>query len=331
MSTPANHTTRASHSSSVPVQETSYLSCPEGRIGYDVAGSGPLVVLVPGMGDLRAGYRFLAPGLRAAGYRVACTDLRGHGDSDATFTSYGDEETAGDVIALLGELGGPAVVMGNSMGAGAAALAAAERPDLVSGLILAGPFVRNPKTSAMRRLLLRVAMAPPWAAISWKSYLPKLYAGRRPADFGEYRDQVIASIRRPGYAKAFSRTTRTSHDAAERRLGEVTAPALVVMGEQDPDFPDPRAEADWIARALHAQVVMVPDAGHYPQSQRPDITTGAVLSFLESVNGPAQAGLTQPSMPEEAGRIAGEVTQSRGPEVTAASSPAPPLPGPAAQ
>ena len=103
------------------------------------------------------------------------------------------------------------------------------------------------------------------------------------------------------------------------------------MGEQDPDFPDPRAEAGWIARALHAQVVMVPDAGHYPQSQRPDITTGAVLSFLESVNGPAQAGLTQPSMPEEAGRIAGEVTQSRGPEVTAASSPAPPLPGPAAQ
>jgi len=39
--------------------------------------------------------------LRAAGYRVACTDLRGHGDSDTTFTSYGDRETAGDVIALM--------------------------------------------------------------------------------------------------------------------------------------------------------------------------------------------------------------------------------------
>jgi len=104
MNTPTNHTTRASHSGSVPaVQETSYLSCPEGRIGYDVAGDGSLVILVPGLGDLRAGYRFLAPALRAAGYRVACTDLRGHGDNDATFTSYGDEETAGDVIALLEE------------------------------------------------------------------------------------------------------------------------------------------------------------------------------------------------------------------------------------
>jgi pimeloyl-ACP methyl ester carboxylesterase len=284
MNSPADPTARASHSRSVPaVQETSYLSCPEGRISYDVAGSGALVVLVPGMGDLRAGYRFLAPALRAAGYRVACTDLRGHGDSDTTFTSYGDEETADDVIALIEELGGPAVVVGNSMGAGSAVLAAAQRPGLVCGLVLVGPFVRNPKTSAIRRLLLRVAMAPPWAAISWKSYLPKLYAGRRPADFGEYRDQVVASLRRPGYAKAFSRTTRTSHDPAEARLADVTAPVLVVMGEQDPDFPEPRAEADWIARALRGHGVMVPEAGHYPQSQRPDITTGAVLRFLESV------------------------------------------------
>ena len=114
-----------------------------------------------------------------------------------------------------------------------------------------------------------------------------LTPGRRPADFGEYRDQVVAGLRRPGYAKAFPATTRTSHDPAEARLADVTAPALVVMGEQDPDFPDPQAEGDRIARALRAQVVMVPDAGHYPQSQRPGITAGAVLRFLESVKGRA--------------------------------------------
>jgi hypothetical protein len=38
-----------------PAQTPSYLSRPEGRIGYDVAGGGSVVVLVPGMGDLRAG------------------------------------------------------------------------------------------------------------------------------------------------------------------------------------------------------------------------------------------------------------------------------------
>src|ERR1022692_2737621 len=133
-------------------RNTSYLTRPEGRIGYDIGGDGPLVLLVPGMGDLRAAYRFLAPALREAGYRVACTDLRGHGDSDTTFPSYGDEETAGDVIALIGELGGPAVVVGNSMGAGSAVLAAAQRPQLVSGLVLVGPFVRDPTVSTMQRI-----------------------------------------------------------------------------------------------------------------------------------------------------------------------------------
>ena len=59
------------------------------------------------------------------------------------------------------------------------------------------------------------------------------------------------------------------------------------MGERDPDFPDPRAEAEWIAQALHGEVVMVPEAGHYPQSQQSDITTAAVLGFLASVNGRA--------------------------------------------
>jgi len=72
-----------------------------------VAGEGPLVVLVPGMGDLRASCRFLAQALREAGYRVACTDPHGQGDSDATFPAYGDEETADDGAALIGELGAP--------------------------------------------------------------------------------------------------------------------------------------------------------------------------------------------------------------------------------
>ena len=108
-------------------------------------------------------------------------------------------------------------------------------------------------------------MATPWAAISWRGYLPKLYAGRKPADFEEYRAEVIRNLRKPGHAKAFSLTTRTTHKAAEARLASVNAPPLVVMGEQDPDFAHPRAEAEWIGGLLRAEVVMVPEAGHYPQ------------------------------------------------------------------
>jgi pimeloyl-ACP methyl ester carboxylesterase len=67
---------------------------------------------------------------------------------------------------------------------------------------------------------------------------------------------------------AANRTTHAGHSSSVPAVGETP-------------------EADWIARALRAQVVMVPEAGHYPQSQRPDITTGAVLRFLESVTGRA--------------------------------------------
>ncbi len=262
---------------------TSFLIRPEGRIAYDVAGAGPLVVLVPGMGDLRASYRFLAPALVAAGYRVASSDLRGHGDSDTTFVRYGDAATAGDIVALVEALGGPAVVVGNSMGAGAAVIAAAERPELVTGLVLVGPFVRDPAVNPLMKAAMRVAMAPAWAAAAWKAYLPRLYAGAKPADLEAYAAHVVESLRRPGYAKAFSLTTRTTHAPAEARLADVRARTLVVMGGLDPDFSDPSAEAEWISARTGGRVLMVPDAGHYPQSQQPVVVADVVTGFLGEV------------------------------------------------
>ena len=219
-------------------------------------------------------------GARAAEQRKHAENLRGYGESDTSFSSYGDAETAEDVVALIEELGGPAVVIGNSMAAGAAALAAAQRPELVRGLVLIGPFVRSGKISMIQRLMLRAAMARPWAAAPWTLYLPKLYAGQRPTDFDEYRDKVVASLRRPGYAKAFSLRTRTNHARAEARLGDVTAPTSVVMGDKDPDFPDPRAEADWIAQTLRAGVVIGYAAGWLPRSRLP---TPRVLSSLRAL------------------------------------------------
>lgn len=256
---------------------------PEGSLEYDVTGDGPLVVCLPGMGELRGSYRFTVPALADAGFRVATLDLRGHGGSDATFSRYDDVAAGTDVLALVEELSGPAVLVGNSMGAGAAVLAAAERPDLVSGLVLVGPFVRNPPMNPLLALAFRAAMSGPWAPAAWGMYLPSLYPGRRPDDFAEHRDAIRASMRRPGHAKAFAATTRTSHAPAEARLSEVTAPALVVMGEADPDFPDPVAEAAWIVERLGAEQLLVPGSGHYPQAEHPDLVNPAVVDFCARV------------------------------------------------
>lgn len=265
-----------------------YLQRPEGRLAYDVRGEGPLVVGLPGMGDLRASYRFQVEPLVDAGFRVATLDLRGHGDSDATFSAYDDEAAAGDLVALVEHLGGPAVAIGNSMSAGAAVIAAARRPELFTGLVLSGPFVRNPPVNPVMAGLMRVLMAPPWARFVWAGYLPQLYKGRPPADFEAYRAQMAAAMKQPGRAAAFSRTTRTDHAPAEAALSGVRCPALVLMGALDPDFPDPRAEADWIAAHLgsgsgQTRVQLVDEAGHYPHAQRPDLVNPALVEFLLDV------------------------------------------------
>ena len=96
----------------------------EGAVAYEVNGTGPLIIYIPGMGDLRSSFRFLRPQLLVAGYRVAVMDLRGHGDSDHSFAEYGDGPTAGDIEALALKLGGPAMLVGNSMAAGSAVLVA---------------------------------------------------------------------------------------------------------------------------------------------------------------------------------------------------------------
>jgi pimeloyl-ACP methyl ester carboxylesterase len=266
-------------------QPTKYLERPEGRIAYDVAGDGPLVVCVPGMGDLRSSYRFLAPALVDAGHRVVTMDLRGHGDSDATFTAYDDVAAGTDIIALIEAVGGgPAAVIGNSMGAGAATWAAAEAPERVSSLVLVGPFVRNGPVSRFAIVAFRLMLLRPWGPAAWNAWYGRLFPSRPPTDLSAHRARIRASLRRPGRWKAFVTTTHTSHAPVEARLAEVHAPTLVIMGGRDPDFGDPTAEADFVADRLRGTAVMVPGAGHYPHAEYPEIVTPAVVGFLNGAS-----------------------------------------------
>jgi pimeloyl-ACP methyl ester carboxylesterase len=270
---------------------TVFLERPGGRIAYDVDGEGPLVVAAPGIGDLRSVYRFLTPLLVAAGYRVATMDLRGHGESDATFTEYGSVPTATDMLALVGSLdAGPAVLIGNSMSAGSAVWAAAESPALIDGLVLVGPFVRDASQGRAAELAFRVALLRPWGPRAWRGWYARLYPGVRPDDLDAHRAQIARSMAEPGRWQAFIETSRTSHAQAEARLDEVQAPTLVIMGSKDPDFSDPAAEAAFIADRLSGRVLLVPGSGHYPQAQFPGITGPAIIDFLGQRHAPAVHG-----------------------------------------
>ncbi len=117
-----------------------------GTVGFDdTGGSGPMVIAVPGMGDLRREYRYLTPYLTAAGYRVVTMDVRGHGATSPQWSDYSARAIGQDVLDLMTHLGQTrASIIGNSFSAGAALWAAHDAPEKASQAVLIGPVLRDP-------------------------------------------------------------------------------------------------------------------------------------------------------------------------------------------
>ncbi len=271
---------------------TEYVDVEGGRIAYEVVGHGPLVVLSPGIADTRSSYRFLAPLITNAGYRVASVDLRGHGESSTGWDSYSRADTAGDLIEVIRKLGGPAVIVGQSFSGGAATIAAATNPDLMSSIVEIAPFTRPPKIS-MAALLLNAHYRRGTLLLGefvftgrvkiWSKYLDVAYSGRKPADWDTWLGALQANLREPGRRKAAQKMASSRPVDAAAQLGNVRCPVLVVMGRDDSDFPDPEAEASAIVGLLPAglgRYEMIEDAGHYPHAQYPQQVADAILPFL---------------------------------------------------
>jgi len=262
---------------------TQFLVREGGRIAYDDSGgSGPLVICLPGAGDLRATYRFLTPLLRAAGYRVVTADLRGIGGSSVGWDRYTPRATGEDVLALIDHLdAGPAVLVTNSFSPAAAIWAAAEAPHLVSGVVLGSAWADEPKLNPLLKLLSHIVLRSPRA---WVWFYRSLYPTAPPADLPEYLAAMRANLAQPGRMAALRAMMSAPKQECNARLGELTCPVLVLMGTKDPDFKDPEGQARRIAaRARSATVAMVDGAGHYPAAEFPEATAEALLPFLAQV------------------------------------------------
>jgi len=249
----------------------------------DSGGDGPLVLLLPGAGDLRSEHRFLAPELVARGYRVVSADLPGHGESPPA-ARYGVSETAAAITALIDHLGGgPAVVIGCSFAPAAAVWAVSDAPASIRGLVLISPHLTgdHSATGRLQRIAIKAAMAGPWAGALWKRLLRSWYTGRVPDDFDAELERVGAMLATPAGRRAVRDTVVASREGMAAKIKAVHCPALVVFGTADDHFTDPRAEASAIAAQLGAESVLVEDAGHYPHVERSDVVAPAVIAFLE--------------------------------------------------
>ncbi|MDT0165816.1 alpha/beta hydrolase [Actinotalea sp. AC32] len=231
-------------------------------LGRDVAsfelwtrGTDPAVVLVHGIG---VSSRYFAPLERdlSRDTTVLAPDLPGFGRSPLR----GDPPTiAGHaaVVAALVEQTGleQPVLVGHSMGAQVATELAADRPDLVGGLVLLGPVTDPRASSAVRqaaRLAADVLREPPaCAALQVREYA------------------------RTGLAWYLRTVPHMVDHPLPERLAQVRVPVAVVRGVRDPIAPS-RFVRELAAVAVDARVVEVPRAAHVVMWSRPDVV-GAVV------------------------------------------------------
>ena len=255
-----------------------------GKLAVDVQGEGPLVICSPGLGDTREAYAPVASQLVKQGYRVACMDVRGHGDSTTGFKRYGDLATADDFIFLAEKLGtAPVVLAGASFSAAAATIAAARRPDLVAGIILLGPFLRVPSVAALH--IMPLLFVRFWGPMMWKNYSKTLWPGLGSKGASEKAEASTKMLTRPGCWPAFQATLAgADHRVVAPYLDKVKASVMVVMGDKDPDWSDPLKEAEWVASNFSdVRSMTASGCGHAPMLESPKAVGKEVLEYLNDL------------------------------------------------
>jgi pimeloyl-ACP methyl ester carboxylesterase len=219
-----------------------------------------------------------------AGYRVASMDVRGHGETSTEWDDFSVAGVGEDILALIRELdAGPAIIVGTSMGGGAAIWAAVEAPELVRGMIMIDPFVDGDGNKFLVALM-SIMFARPWGPSLWMKYYSSLYPTRKPADFAEYSAALHANMQQRGRMEAVVEMLRASKRASGERMPKVTQPTLVLMGSKDPDFKNPEAEAKRVAEAVRGTYKMIENAGHYPHAEMPEIAVPLMLDFMQSLS-----------------------------------------------
>lgn len=246
----------------------------------------------------------VGPALAEAGYRVIAPDHPGYGESPLADWTATQERLVAYVGELVDALGLRDYVIGGlSLGGGMTIGHVLAHPSRAKGAVLLGsyglmdhqfegPFKRP--THLLTWVMLRTGILRrlTWAYAKDRK---KMDSGlraivRNPEErTTDLLDAVMAEAQRPGAGVAFEqwqfdqfgwKKARTNYSD---QLHAIAIPVLVVHGDRDTGVPVSRARE--AAREIpDARLLVVADAGHWVQRDRPDVVVPAMLDFLAELS-----------------------------------------------
>jgi pimeloyl-ACP methyl ester carboxylesterase len=243
------------------------------RLSVSDDGSGPAVVLLHGLTATR---RYVVMGSRAlerSGHRVVAYDARGHGRSSPAPSpgAYGYDELAGDLLALLDELGiSRAVLAGASMGGHTALTLALAEPERVAGLVVITPGYDPETYDAAPRLAHWDALASGLRRDGIEGFVAAYDIDAVPE---AYRETVVKVIRqrlalhehREALADAIQVVPRSQPFGALSDLSVLAGiPVTVVASADGPDPEHPQALGEAYAAAIPGARLVLDEPGRSP-------------------------------------------------------------------
>jgi pimeloyl-ACP methyl ester carboxylesterase len=226
-------------------------------IYYEITGSGEPLLFLHALGSAGADWSLQVPYFSKR-YQVITVDLRGHGKSTHEAESYKIVELAKDMVLLLDTLGIKwCHVVGLSLGSFVAFELALDSPQKIKSLTLVGTCPRVSDIGRFyllfRMLILTLCpMSLVAKVVAWSCFPGKKNREKRQACMNR-----IASNDKQTYKKVYSEILKFD---VKHRLNELQCPVLIIVGAKD-SVTTP-AHAKELQPLLHAEIEIIPDAGH---------------------------------------------------------------------
>ena len=242
-------------------------------------GDGTPVVCLHAYVDSWRSFGAMLPHLPASLRAVAPTQ-RGHGDSGKPASGYAVDDFSGDLAAFLDVAGIERAVLVASSSAVFTVVRFAELgPERVLGLVLLGAPWSLREVPAVRRFLVEVSeLTDPVGEEYVRSFVSATAGEAVPTEFVE--EQVRESLKVP--ARVWRETLEGLVEAPPPRPGLITAPALVVWGDQD-EFVS-REDQERLCDALPGSRLLVYEgAGHLVQWEQPERVAADTAGFVATL------------------------------------------------